>query len=71
MLPTSEHVRDLYTGKGDIVAHLSPGTLLMDSSTISISVTRELAEERVKRRACSMIDAPVSGGTSWGRRRAR
>lgn len=62
MLPTSEHVRDLYFGRGDLVAHLAPGTLLMDSSTISISVTRELAAE-VRKRGCAMIDAPVSGGT--------
>ncbi|HXU59413.1 MAG TPA: NAD(P)-dependent oxidoreductase, partial [Verrucomicrobiae bacterium] len=61
MLPTSDHVRDLYTGKGELLDHLPAGTLLMDSSTISISVTRELAEE-TKKRGCSMIDGPVSGG---------
>ncbi|MBN9510923.1 MAG: NAD(P)-binding domain-containing protein, partial [Alphaproteobacteria bacterium] len=57
MLPTGEHVRDLYFGSGDIVAHLSPGTLLIDSSTISIAVTRDLAA-RVKASGFSMIDAP-------------
>ena len=62
MLPTSEHVRDLYFGRGELVAHVAPGTLLMDSSTISISVTRELAAD-VRGRGCAMIDAPVSGGT--------
>ena len=61
MLPTSDHVRDLYTGKGELLDHLPAGTLLMDSSTISISVTRELAEA-AKKRGCSMIDGPVSGG---------
>jgi 3-hydroxyisobutyrate dehydrogenase len=62
MLPTGEHVSDLYFGAGGIVAHLAPGTLLMDSSTISISVTRDLAA-RVKAAGFAMIDAPVSGGT--------
>ncbi len=62
MLPTSDHVRDLYFGRGDVVAHAAPGTLFMDSSTISISVTRELAAG-IRARGCTMIDAPVSGGT--------
>jgi 3-hydroxyisobutyrate dehydrogenase len=63
MLPTSEHVKDMYFGKGKLVANAAKGTLFMDSSTISISVTRELAAE-VKKQGCKMIDAPVSGGTT-------
>jgi len=62
MLPTHDYVRDLYLGKGGLLAAVPPGTLFMDSSTISISVTRELAAE-VKKRGSKMIDAPVSGGT--------
>ncbi len=62
MLPTSDHVRDAYLGKGGLLDAVSPGTLFMDSSTISISVTRDLAEE-VRKRGSKMIDAPVSGGT--------
>lgn len=62
MLPTSEHVRDVYLGEGALLDNADPGTLFMDSSTISISVTRELAAE-VKKRGNKMIDAPVSGGT--------
>lgn len=62
MLPTHDHVRDVYLGKGGLLDTVSPGTLFMDSSTISISVTRELAVE-VKKRGSKMIDAPVSGGT--------
>src|SRR5258707_12722002 len=37
MLPTSDHVRDLYLRKGELLAHLPAGTLLMDSSTNCIS----------------------------------
>lgn len=62
MLPTSEHVRDVYLGAGGLLDQVTPGVLFMDSSTISISVTRELAEE-VRKRGSKMIDAPVSGGT--------
>src|ERR1700733_3512530 len=63
MLPTSEHVRDMYVGQGRLLDHATKGTLFVDSSTISISVTRDLANE-VKQRGCKMIDAPVSGGTA-------
>src|SRR5262249_8202411 len=63
MLPTSDHVRDMYVGQGKLLDHAAKGTLFMDSSTISISVTRDLANE-VKKRGCKMIDAPVSGGTT-------
>jgi 3-hydroxyisobutyrate dehydrogenase len=63
MLPTSEHVREMYTGKGALLDHARKGTLFMDSSTISISVTRALAIE-AKNRGHKMIDAPVSGGTT-------
>jgi 3-hydroxyisobutyrate dehydrogenase len=63
MLPTSEHVKDMYVGKGKLLDHAPKGALFMDSSTISISVTRELAAE-VKKRGFKMIDAPVSGGTT-------
>jgi len=62
MLPTHDHVRDVYLGKGGILSGTPAGTLFVDSSTISIAVTRELAAE-VKKRNCKMIDAPVSGGT--------
>jgi 3-hydroxyisobutyrate dehydrogenase len=62
MLPTSEHVRDVYLGAGGLLDAVPQGTLFMDSSTISISVTRDLAAE-VKKRGSKMIDAPVSGGT--------
>jgi 3-hydroxyisobutyrate dehydrogenase len=62
MLPTHDHVRDVYLGKSGILAGIPAGTLFVDSSTISISVTRELAAE-VKKRSCKMLDAPVSGGT--------
>jgi 3-hydroxyisobutyrate dehydrogenase len=62
MLPTGENVRDAYFGQAGLIALSRPGALLIDSSTISSSVTVEVA---AKARAAGrrMIDAPVSGGT--------
>ena len=36
MLPTSDHVRDMYVGQGKLLDHAAAGTLFLDSSTISI-----------------------------------
>ena len=62
MLPTSAHVQEIYLGPDGLLTKAPAGKLYMDSSTISISVTRELAET-VKQHGSKMIDAPVSGGT--------
>jgi 3-hydroxyisobutyrate dehydrogenase len=62
MLPTSAHVQAVYLGPDGLLARVPAGKLYMDSSTISISVTRELAAA-VEKHGSKMIDAPVSGGT--------
>lgn len=62
MLPSSPHVRDVYTGTGQLIASVSPGTLLIDSSTIDPHTAREVADIAAKRNIV-MLDAPVSGGT--------
>ena len=33
MLPAGRHVSDVYTGNGEVLANIDPGTLLIDSST--------------------------------------
>ena len=61
MLPTSQHVIDVYCGEHGVFAAAKPGTLLIDSSTIAPKVAQEngrLAAEH----GMEMIDAPVSGG---------
>ena len=61
MLPSDTEVRDVLTGSGGVVEHASPGTLLIDCSTISPPGAREhaaLAREHGLRH----LDAPVSGG---------
>jgi 2-hydroxy-3-oxopropionate reductase len=61
MLPDSPQVEEVVAGEGGVLEGLGEGCLVVDMSTISPVVTRELAE-RVEQRGASMLDAPVSGG---------
>ena len=63
MLPAGPHVRDVLTRPDGVLANADPGTLLVDSSTIDVRTSRELAEA-AERRGLAMLDAPVSGGTT-------
>lgn len=62
MLPSSPHVRAVYTGAEGVLAGAAPGTLLIDSSTIDPHTAREVAAAATKA-GTPMVDAPVSGGT--------
>lgn len=62
MLPTGDNVRDAYLGHSGIIEASRPGTLFIDSSTISSTVTVEV-EAAARLAGRRMIDAPVSGGT--------
>ncbi|XP_067360989.1 3-hydroxyisobutyrate dehydrogenase a isoform X2 [Channa argus] len=61
MLPSSPNVIDVYTGSNGILKKVKKGTLLIDSSTIDPTVTKEMAFAAEKMGAVFM-DAPVSGG---------
>jgi len=65
MLPASQHVESLYLGSngadGGLLGKIAPGTLVIDSSTISAATSRKVAEAGNKLKMPS-IDAPVSGG---------
>jgi|SRR5690242_6761846 2-hydroxy-3-oxopropionate reductase len=61
MLPDSPDVELVYAGEQGVFSGIKAGTLLIDMSSISPVVARRLAVEAEKR-ACDMIDAPVSGG---------
>lgn len=61
MLPSGKHVSDLYSD--EFITHLKSDALLIDSSTID-AVTARAVADKVQLKGCSMIDAPVSGGTS-------
>ena len=61
MLPDSPQVEEVLAGDDGVFAGVGEGDLIVDMSTISPVVTRELAAEAGERGA-SMLDAPVSGG---------
>ncbi|MCC5812765.1 MAG: 3-hydroxyisobutyrate dehydrogenase, partial [Ectothiorhodospiraceae bacterium] len=63
MLPAGKHVRGLYMGEQGLLASLAKGTLIIDSSTIDADSARAVADA-AKQAGCSMLDAPVSGGTA-------
>ncbi|MGI5287307.1 2-hydroxy-3-oxopropionate reductase [Nonomuraea polychroma] len=69
MVPDSPDVRDVLTGDDGVFAHATPGTLIIDFSSIRPDVTRELAEE-ARRRELRYLDAPVSGGEAGARNAA-
>lgn len=61
MLPSSPHVREVYTGKSGIFNKVQKDTLLIDSSTIDPAVSQEMAA-LASSKAATFMDAPVSGG---------
>jgi 2-hydroxy-3-oxopropionate reductase len=61
MVPDSPDVEGILRGREGIFAALQPGTIIIDCSSISPDVARNLAREAAERGA-QMLDAPVSGG---------
>jgi 2-hydroxy-3-oxopropionate reductase len=61
MLPDSPQVREVLDGDDGLLAGARDGSLVVDMSTISPVVTREIAEEAAAR-GIAWVDAPVSGG---------
>jgi 2-hydroxy-3-oxopropionate reductase len=61
MLPDSPDVEAVVAGEGGVLEGIRDGAMLVDMSTISPVVTRELSE-KVREKGASMLDAPVSGG---------
>ena len=61
MLSDSPQVEEVIEGEDGVLEGLKEGALIVDMSTISPVVTRELAE-KLEERGASMLDAPVSGG---------
>src|SRR5579862_405907 len=54
-------VRQVILGEGGVVEAVRPGMVVIDMSTISPRVTRQIAADLAARGA-DMLDAPVSGG---------
>lgn len=68
MLPSSPHVRTVYTeAKGilptlqSLPAEQAKATFCIDSTTLDVNVAREIAASVIDTGA-EMVDAPVSGG---------
>ncbi|MFW2829250.1 3-hydroxyisobutyrate dehydrogenase [Sphingomonas sp. ID0503] len=59
MLPAGTHVRAVYSN--EIINAVSPGTLLMDCSTINVASARAVIAQAAEK-GIAMLDAPVSGG---------
>jgi 2-hydroxy-3-oxopropionate reductase len=57
MLPADQHVEAVVLGEDGVLAHLEPGALLIDFSTI-----RPETSQKIARAWDRVLDAPVSGG---------
>ena len=60
-LPDTPDVEQVVAGKDGILAGARPGMLLIDMSTISPVVSKNLAKQ-AEAHGCDYLDAPVSGG---------
>ncbi len=56
-----DDLRSVTTGKGGVFEGMKKGAVLIDNTTASAEVARELYEA-AKAKGCDFIDAPVSGG---------
>ena len=61
MLPNSPHAKEVVLGKGGVIEGVKPNTILVDMSSISPIVSREVSAELAEKHVV-MLDAPVSGG---------
>lgn len=61
MLPNSQHVISVVTGANGVLEQVKPGAILIDMSSISPVVSKELYAKAAEK-GVEMLDAPVSGG---------
>jgi 2-hydroxy-3-oxopropionate reductase len=61
MLPNSPEVKEVVLGKKGLIGGLRTGSVLIDMSSISPIVSRELSQ-KLEEKGVEMLDAPVSGG---------
>ena len=60
MISNDDAIRGVYYGKDGILSALMPGTVIIDSSTISPLLARELARDTAAKSG-DFLDAPVTG----------
>jgi len=63
MLPASRHVEGLYLGEDGLLAYISPGSLVLECSTIAPESAKKVHQAAAEL-GLEMLDAPVSGGTA-------
>ena len=63
LLPAGKHVRQVYMGDDGLLAHLLPGTLCLDASTIDSDTARDVGLA-VAEQGIEFMDTPVSGGVA-------
>lgn len=61
MLPASKHVQFVVQGENGILAGAKKGSIIIDMSSITPTVSKALAEEAAEK-GVGFLDAPVSGG---------
>ena len=61
MLPNSPHVKAVVLGKDGVIEGAQKGSIVVDMSSITPIVSREISEV-LAQRGIRMLDAPVSGG---------
>ncbi|MGM0920222.1 MAG: 2-hydroxy-3-oxopropionate reductase [Bacillota bacterium] len=61
MLPASQHVQQVILGENGVLSGANTGTVIIDMSSISPVISKELAETAAEK-GVEMLDAPVSGG---------
>lgn len=61
MLPNSPHVKEVILGQDGVIEGASPGSLVIDMSSIAPLVSREVSEKLAAKKI-RFLDAPVSGG---------
>lgn len=61
MLPNSPQVKDVMLGEDGVAAHMKPGSVFIDMSSINPVASKEIAAVLAEKNI-EMLDAPVSGG---------
>lgn len=61
MLPNSPQVKEVMLGEDGVAAHMKPGSVFVDMSSINPIASKEIATV-LEARDIDMLDAPVSGG---------
>jgi 3-hydroxyisobutyrate dehydrogenase len=52
--------RDIWLGRGEALAAAAPGTVLVESSTVTVEWIHEL-DQKAQEHGCELVDAPVTG----------